>query len=345
MLASRKRKNVNVTTKDLSKLNRLNARFKKISTFTNLKIFNRFFDVKQWTNVEQKIIIRQIILVVTLLLIEKWSHVLNFIRVLIDFILIIQYRSHDDNILLYFEHVIHRMNIFKSTFRSARSSNKDIDEEHFNFFKFHVMIHYAEFIRKYETTDEYDISHDEVRHKYMFKEYYNRINKRNIFQKQLIFHNIRRMKILIMKNVIRYKQKQRQTLSKINIVFINTRSFRDSLKLRFLDEELIESNERERHRNSIMNSIYWCLINDLIQKMNASNLISILIAFVKKKRRTTNDHLNTIDNKYRRKKNSTWVNNFHVNIHDSLTCWVRNEHDFMNMKKLIKKKMRCKSQW
>jgi hypothetical protein len=71
------------------------------------------------------------------------------------------------------------------------------------------MIHYTEFIRKYKTADEYDILHDEVKHKYMFKKYYNRINKRDIFQKQLIFHNIRRMKVLIMKNVIRYKQKQR----------------------------------------------------------------------------------------------------------------------------------------
>ncbi len=134
-------------------------------------------------------------------------------------------------------------------------------------------------------------------------------------------------------------------MSKVNIVFINTRSSRDSLKLCLVNEELSKSNERERHRDLIMNSIYWCLINDLIQKMNASNLISILIAFVKKKCRTTSDHLNTINNKYRRKKNLTWVNNFHVNIHDSLTCWIRNEHDFMNMKKLIKKKMRCKSQW
>jgi hypothetical protein len=205
MSISRKRKNVLVTTQNLSRLNRLNARFKKISSFTSLRIFIRFFDVKQWTRIEQKIVLRQIILVVTFLLIDKWSHALNFIRALIDFILMTQYRSYDESTLQYLQHAIYRMNVFKSTFVSARSSNRETKKEHFNFFKFHVMTHYAAFIRKYETADEYDIAHDEVKHKYMLKKYYIRINKRDTFLTQLIFHNDRRLKILIMKNVIIYK--------------------------------------------------------------------------------------------------------------------------------------------
>jgi hypothetical protein len=207
MSTQRKRKDVLVTTQNLSKLNRLNARFKKISSFTSLKIFIRFFDVKQWTKIEQKIVFRQIILVVTFLLIDKWSHVLNFIQALIDFILMTQYRSHDESILQYLQHAIYRMNVFKSIFVSARSSNKETKKEHFNFFKFHVMTHYIAFIRKYETANEYDIAHDEIRHKYMFKEYYIRINKRDTFLTQLIFHNDWRLKILIMKNMIIYRQK------------------------------------------------------------------------------------------------------------------------------------------
>ncbi len=255
MSISSKRKNVFITTQNLSKLNRLNARFKKISSFKNLKIFTRFFNVKQWTRIEQKIVFRQIIFIVTFLLIDQWSHALNFIRALIDFILMIQYRSHDESILQYLQHVICWMNVFKSIFVSARSSNKKTEKENFNFFKFYVMIHYAAFIRKYETADEYDIAHDEVRHKYMFKEYYTRINKRDTFLTQLIFHNDRRLKILIMKNVIIYKQKQQWSLSKFDIVFINIRLTRDSLKLVFLDEQ---SKSHVRRWNSIMNSKYWC---------------------------------------------------------------------------------------
>jgi hypothetical protein len=207
MSIQKKRKKIFVTTQNLSKLNRLNARFKKISSFTSLKIFTRFFNVKQWTKIEQKVVFRQIIFVVTFLLIDKWSHALNFIQTLIDFILMTQYRSHDESILQYFQHAIYRMNVFKSIFIFARSSNKKTEKKHFNFFKFHVMIYYAAFIHKYETADEYDIAHDEIKHKYMLKEYYIWINKRDTFLTQLIFHNNRRLKILIMKNMIIYKQK------------------------------------------------------------------------------------------------------------------------------------------
>ncbi len=106
---------------------------------------------------------------------------LKFFRVLIDFVLMTQYRFHDENTLRYFNHVLFRINSFKNEFKHLRSSDKNTQNDHFNFLKFHVMSHYAEFIRKYETVDEYDTSYDEIKHKYMFKKYYERINKRDFF--------------------------------------------------------------------------------------------------------------------------------------------------------------------
>jgi hypothetical protein len=49
--------------------------------------------------------------------------------------------------------------------------------------------------------------------------------------------------------------------------------------------------------------------------------------------------------KYRRELNSSWMKNLYVNFHDFLTCWIRNEQDSSNMKNLIEKKVRCKSNW
>jgi hypothetical protein len=103
--------------------------------------------------------------------------VLNFSRVLVDFVLITQYRSHDENTLRYLNHVLYRMNFFKDEFRHLRSQNKNIKENHFNFFKFHVMSHYSNYIRKYEIINEYNTFHDDIKHKYMLKEYYEKINK------------------------------------------------------------------------------------------------------------------------------------------------------------------------
>ncbi len=42
------------------------------------------------------------------------------IRVLIDFILIAQYRSHDEHTLRYLNHALYRVNFFKSVFRETR---------------------------------------------------------------------------------------------------------------------------------------------------------------------------------------------------------------------------------
>jgi hypothetical protein len=53
------------------KLSRLDARFKCVTFFTELKIFNHFNRVKQWTKVEQKTIVRQFISVLTSLFINK----------------------------------------------------------------------------------------------------------------------------------------------------------------------------------------------------------------------------------------------------------------------------------
>ena len=42
------------------------------------------------------------------------------------------------------------------------------------------MFHYTNFIREYNTTDKYDIFYDKVRHKYIFKNYYDKIKKKII---------------------------------------------------------------------------------------------------------------------------------------------------------------------
>jgi hypothetical protein len=78
-------------------------------------------------------------------------------------------------------------------------------------------------------------------------------------------------------------------------------------------------------------------------EINAFDLISILTIFVRKKRRTTIEISSDVQKKFRREKNATWINDYYVNIHESLTCWIRSKHDYLNMKKFNEKKLRCKS--
>jgi hypothetical protein len=170
----------------------------------------------------------------------------NFVRAFVDFILIAQYRSHNEQILRYLNQTLFRVNFFKSVFRETRQFAQKNENEHFNFSKFHVMSHYSDFIRKYDTTDDYEISHNEVKHKYMIKQYYDRTNKRETFQEQLIQHNRRRMKVLIMKNIMRYEKKCQSFVVDEVIKFTNIRTIRDSLELN-LFRKCFTKNSQSRH--------------------------------------------------------------------------------------------------
>ena len=100
------------------------------------------------------------------------------------------------------------MNFFKIFFRHLRFANVKFENEYFSFFNFYIMIYYSNFIRKYEMINKFNISHDEFKHKYIFKNFFDHINKREIFQIQLLRHNQRRINILIMKKILRVEKQQ-----------------------------------------------------------------------------------------------------------------------------------------
>ena len=238
------------------------------------------------------------------------------------------------------------MNVYKKIFRHLRSQNKNISNEHFNFSKFHVMSHYTDFIRLYETTDEYDISHDEVKHKYMFKDFWKRINKKETFLKQLLWHNKRRINVLIMKNVQTYRVRVAQVFAMMNISIMNTRFTRDLLELKLINENINQlMKERKKIWNSKMNSQYWCYIKKLIELLNMSEVILVLIVFIKEQCSTFDKNEINSTNRYKLERNSSWIDNFYVDVHDSITCWFLNEKNCSNLNKLVEKKIQCKSNW
>ncbi len=54
MSIRRRRREQTIRMIDLSDLDKLNARFRKISSFIDLKIFQKFFEIKQWTKKSKK---------------------------------------------------------------------------------------------------------------------------------------------------------------------------------------------------------------------------------------------------------------------------------------------------
>jgi hypothetical protein len=80
----------------------------------------------------------------------------------------------------------------------------------------------------------------------MIKQYYDKINKRKTFQKQLIQHNKRRMKILIMKNIMRYEKKCQSFVVNEIIKFTNIKTIQDFFELNHF-RKCSTKNSQSRH--------------------------------------------------------------------------------------------------
>src|SRR5438034_1347822 len=67
---------------------------------------------------------------------------------------------------------------------------KHIQKKLFNFSKFHVLVHYTDFIKKFRTSDEFNSVISETNHKNQMKKSYSCINKQNNFLVQIMCHNL-----------------------------------------------------------------------------------------------------------------------------------------------------------
>ena len=87
------------------------------------------------------------------------------------------YNLHTNENLKNFRAILKNINELKKTFIKFRSVNRRINRKQFNFFKFHVLIHYLKCIRYFENIVEMNNSYDECAHKFIIKKFYDRINK------------------------------------------------------------------------------------------------------------------------------------------------------------------------
>ena len=78
---------------------KLDHRFRQVPDFVGLILFKEFSKVKQWTGNEQKAIVRQLMTVITPLLIKRVPAALHCARAIFDFVTLAQYTSHDEDTL------------------------------------------------------------------------------------------------------------------------------------------------------------------------------------------------------------------------------------------------------
>ncbi len=96
---------------------------------------------------------------------------------IVNFILIVQYKTHDKETLRYLDHVLYRIDKTKIVFKVLHLVDKTTDESHFNFPKFYIITYYTSYIWDFGAIDNFDMEHSKARHKYHVKDFYRRTNK------------------------------------------------------------------------------------------------------------------------------------------------------------------------
>ena len=339
-VSTTKRKRGNLTSITQTRpLEQLDYRFRQIPSFSGLKIFKNFSGVKQWTGVEQKAIARQLIAVLTPLLLAKEPMALLFARASMDFIIMAQYHTHDEETLRYLHHALDRMDKLKDIFRVFRATDSSTGEGHFNFPKFHVMTHYIDFIRRFGAADNTDTSHSEAAHKYLIKVFYGRTNKQDDFMVQILHHNLRRNKLQAMEDNLKHQEIRRDSYSNQDEQLYITQPTR-KINLTELGWLCITEDLLQLHRLKLSRQ-YWRRASQVAKEINSPHFINSLANFVTICRNTLRNIALSDNQLDRLQENSEWAGELFISIHSSIRCWKPPGTDPLDPDKMCSELVRC----
>ena len=104
--------------------------------------------------------------------------------VILDFVYLAQYCFYTNETLTYLEDVLYRIDYTKEIFCKCRKN------QYFNFPKWHIIIYYPAFIRKYKVAPSYSININEICHIDNVKKLFDHTNKCIGFKRQLFKYSI-----------------------------------------------------------------------------------------------------------------------------------------------------------
>ena len=323
----------------------IDARFRAVPKFTKLRRFREFSKLSQWTGEESKEMLRIIIPVFAPLLSEKNPDILHAGRAIVDFIMLARYRSHDEATLEYMNAALERIDLLKEVFRKYRPVNKKTGEQTFNFPKFHSISHYIDMIRYYGPPDGYSTQASERAHPTLLKNYYDRTNKHEDYQEQLMEHNERHVKLTIMRDIKNFQETEPVSLSRKRkqedekstkagvLLDLHQLGWRADAEERYMLRHLYKCDSR-----------YWRTARDVAEWLNIAGFLQSLAAFLKAHRAKTPSRGSTTSNPDidRREADCSWVESYPVCVHSGLVCWKTTGEDSSDLGRLYKDLVVCR---
>jgi hypothetical protein len=331
--------------KDTRYLEKLNYRFRQIPPFPGLKLFTQtaFSQVKQWTGVEQRAIVQQLAPVMAPILSHKdHKGAMQFVRAVLDFVTLAEYRAHDIDTLSYLDQALGRMNELKEFFRDLRPKDGKTKEGHFNFPKFHVLTHYVHYIRRYGCLDGFDSATPETGHKYQVKEPYKRTNRRVGYLEQIFGHNRRSVKLKAMYGLFFHRHTKREVNHEVPVNSVSEKKDLNAWKTTAAEENTFTPVRREK-RN-------WRPASTVARYTGLQDFIPALAVFVRETRKLRlGQQAETCDPKsgicYTREKDPSWIQGYPVAIHASMKCWIKTGKEASDIEGLTQQSVRCADNW
>jgi len=277
--------------------------------------------VKQWTGVEQKAIVRILIPVITpLLLRARAPTAIQCARAVVDFVLLAQYYTHDDDTLVYMEHALYRLDKYVNIFREYRPLDKDTEEGHFNFSKYHAMSHYPRLIKRYGSAVGVDTSHSEHCHSFLVKQAYKRTNKREGFEKQIILYNTRHLNMTAMQDALLYQHTRLRPQAEEDMTIRLTQVSRP-VALSSLGWPTKKAPTP--HRRGRLPPERWSRAIKVEERLGISGLLDVLAVFVRENRARGDGVAYADERIEHREADPSWVGDYLIAISTSIHCWKR----------------------
>lgn len=327
----------------------IDDRFRSIPTFSKLKLFPSYSTVTQWSGVEQKALLRQVIPALAPLLPTK---MIQFMRAVVDFTLHAQYFSHDAETLSWMEAAIKRIDILKQGFQDYTAFNTG-----FNIPKLHAITHYLMMIRKFGSADGYDTAMFEACHKFMVKELYPLTNKRASFEQQIFEHNQRAVNMLAMHDLF-LSNSEKSPVSGVREDRAQTTMASRPLNLDALGWDLSDVSEHMRITRNMRfvpsrkqlphircSPRYWRQASTVARVTNQPGFLDALAVFVREERRRARGERSTNFALNRKEDDCSWVGDYLVCIHPSISCWKNDRDDGTNADVRVKEFVRCDPRW
>ncbi|KAF2715839.1 hypothetical protein K431DRAFT_289888, partial [Polychaeton citri CBS 116435] len=324
----------------------IDKRFASIPAYSNLRIFKHLSAVKQWTGKEQKSILRQILPVFTPLLEEVGAYdAIRFVRAMVDFIILAMYKSHDDDTLRFMTLALFRMNQYKEAFRPYRVLRRGGGDGHFNFPKFHAMVHYTDMIRLLGNAADLETGHFEHKHVEFVKNPFKLTNKKTGWEGQIMEHHRRKL------NMQAY----------FDISFsarpMTTAERRESAERPIEPTSAVDLNHffgwpRKTTKGPRQSRDKWRTVvevEELLGSPIGTHFRQALAVFVRESRRKYNSSkANRFESRYdpnALEEDDSWVYGLRIKFHASMRCWKRTGQEINDPEAVEQDIVRCAPNW